>query len=150
MSEEELTRQAPETPAPNTDSPAPNTSAPAPNTSAPAPEASAAPAAPHHRQKPVYVYIFVLFVVALLLMALSLFMAHRNNQQVIGELQSSANSMQLLQESEERNVALGNRIDELEGTVAAQKETIAAQQQKILELERQLAPLLAAAETPAG
>ena len=46
------------------------------------------------RQKSVYIYLIVLFVVALLLMAYSMMMNKRSHQQTLNELQSSSSSLQ--------------------------------------------------------
>lgn len=90
-------------------------------------------------QKPVYVYLIALFAVALLLMSLSFLMSHRSNQQVIGQLQQNTNALQLLQESEERNAELTQRISELEDELSAQNKTIFDLQQEIYDLQLQLA-----------
>ena len=89
-------------------------------------------------QKPVYIYLIAMFAVALLLMSLSFFMSHRSNQQVIGELQENVNSFQLLQEAEERNAELLQRINSLEDEIAEQRSTIFDLQQEILSLQKQL------------
>jgi len=75
---------------------------------APAPEAS-----PNgQKNKPVIVYIMILFIVAFLLMALSLFMHQRSNEEVIGTLQSSVTTLQKLQESQDKNVQLQSQLDD--------------------------------------
>ena len=89
-------------------------------------------------QKPVYVYLIAMFAVALLLMSLSFLMSHRSNQQVMGELQQNVNSFQLLQESEERNAELLQRINSLEDEIAEQRNTIFDLQQEIYSLQKQL------------
>ena len=89
-------------------------------------------------QKPVYVYLIALFAVALLLMSLSFFMSHRSNQEVMGQLEQNVNSLQLLQESEERNAELMQRIDALEDEVNGQRKTIFDLQQEIYNLQMQL------------
>ena len=89
-------------------------------------------------QKPVYIYLIAMFAVALLLMSLSFFMSHRSNQQVIGELQENVNSFQLLQEAEERNAELLQRINSLEDEITEQRSTIFDLQQEILSLQKQL------------
>ena len=90
-------------------------------------------------QKPVYVYLIALFAVALLLMSLSFFMSHRSNQQVIGQLQQNTNTLQLLQESEERNAELSQHIKELEGKIEEQDKTIFDLQQEVYNLKLELA-----------
>lgn len=75
---------------------------------APAPETS-----PNGRKnKPVIVYIMILFIVAFLLMALSFLMHQRSNEEVIGTLQSSVTTLQELQESQDKNVQLQSQLDD--------------------------------------
>lgn len=71
--------------------------------------------------KPVVVYIMVLFIAAFLLMALSFLMHQRSNSEVMGELQSSVSAIRELQHSQER-------IDELEQELKTAQETAAALQ----------------------
>ena len=52
--------------------------------------------------KPVVVYIMILFIAAFLLMALSFFMHQRSNTEVLGELQNSVNTMQEVQATQEK------------------------------------------------
>lgn len=91
-------------------------------------------------QKPVYVYLIALFVVALLLMALSFFMSHRSSQQVIGHLEKNDSALQLLQDAEEQNAQLARRIEELEDELSEKNKTIFDLQQQLydLRLERAL------------
>ncbi len=98
-------------------------------------------------QKPVYVYLIALFAVALLMMSLSFLMSHRSNQQVIGQLQQNTSTLQLLQESEERNAELSQRIKELEGEIEEQNKTIFELQQEVYDLQLQLALSETAGET---
>lgn len=76
------------------------------------------------KQKPVYVYLIAMFAVALLLMSLSFFMSHRSNQQVMGELQQNVNSFQLLQDAEERNAELLEKVSALEKELDEQRDEI--------------------------
>lgn len=85
-------------------------------------------------QKPVYVYLVALFVVALLLMGLSFFMSHRSNQQLIGHLKENDSTLQMLQESEERNAELSSRIEELEDELSEKNQTILELQQELYDL----------------
>ncbi|WP_312942330.1 hypothetical protein [Oscillibacter sp.] len=69
------------------------------------------------KNKPVVVYIMVLFIVAFLLMALS-FLAHqRSNEEVIGTLQSSVSTLQELQKSQDENLRLHSRLENMEKQV---------------------------------
>ena len=69
-----------------------------------APKASAQADKPGN--KPVVVYIMILFIAAFLLMALSFFMHQRSNTEVIGELQHSVSAMQEVQAAQEKVIAL--------------------------------------------
>lgn len=75
---------------------------------APAPENSSN----GHKNKPVIVYIMILFIVAFLLMALSFLMHQRSNEKVIGTLQSSVTTLQELQESQDKNMQLQSQLDD--------------------------------------
>lgn len=76
-----------------------------------------------HKNKPVIVYIMILFIVAFLLMALSFVMHQRSNEEVIGTLQSSVSTLKELQESQDRNMQLQDELDE----TARQIETLEKQ-----------------------
>ena len=73
--------------------------------------------------KPVVIYIAILFIVAFLLMALSFLMHQRSNTEALGELQSSMTAMQEVQATQEANIALQQQLsdlkEELDKTVAA-------------------------------
>ena len=72
----------------------------------PAPEASPK----GQKNKPVIVYIMILFIMAFLLMALSFFMHQRSNEEVIGTLQSSVSTLQELQESQDKIMRLQSQL----------------------------------------
>ena len=90
------------------------------------------------KQKPVYVYLIAMFAVALLLMSLSFFMSHRSNQQVMGELQQNVNSFQLLQEAEQRNAELLEKVSQLEKELDEQRDAMSDLQQQIEALQKEL------------
>ena len=83
----------------------------------PSSQAGAPPASPPDRpakgNKPVVVYIMILFIAAFLLMALSFFMHQRSNTEALGELQNSVNAMQEIQISQERIIELQEELDAL-------------------------------------
>ena len=97
-----MSQEKQENPAPQTDSP-----------SAPAPDK------PAKNNKPVVIYIMILFIAAFLLMALSFFMHQRSNTEALGELQSSVNAMQEIQISQEQIIELQEAVDDLEERNAA-------------------------------
>ncbi len=70
------------------------------------------------KQKPVYMYIGILFVAAAMLIVISLLMQRSSNQEVIGQLQSSVNAIEALQESQVQNMELLGQVSELEEQVA--------------------------------
>ena len=51
-----------------------------------------------------------MFIVAFLLMTLSFFMHQRSNTEVLGELQSSVNAMQAVQDTQEKVIALQEEL----------------------------------------
>lgn len=69
------------------------------------------------KNKPVVVYIMVLFIVAFLLMALSFLTHQRSNEEVIGTLQSSVTTLQELQKSQDENLRLHSRLEDAEKQV---------------------------------
>ena len=87
------------------------------------------------KNKPVVVYIMILFIVAFLLMALSFLMHQRSNEEVIGTLQSSVTTLQELQKSQDENLRLHARLEDAE--------------KQARELEAQLEELEAAKEAAA-
>lgn len=64
------------------------------------------------KNKPVIVYIMILFIVAFLLMALSFFMHQRSNEEVIGTLQNSVSTLQELQDSQDENIQLRSQLED--------------------------------------
>lgn len=82
--------------------------------------------------KPVVIYIMVLFIAAFLLMALSFLMHQRSNSEALGELQNSVSAMQEVQATQER-------IIELQEEIAALKEELEDAQADAESLENQLA-----------
>ena len=63
------------------------------------------------RQKKVYKYVGILFLVAAILIAWSFLMTHRSNQQVLSELKESTST---LQSAFDKNEELTARVEELE------------------------------------
>ena len=98
----------------------------------PSSQAGAPPASPPDRpakgNKPVVVYIMILFIAAFLLMALSFFMHQRSNTEALGELQNSVNAMQEIQISQERIIALQEELDAAQEELEALREEAEAQQ----------------------
>lgn len=111
-------------------------------------DASGSPASQEEKtsqdgNKPVVIYIMILFIAAFLLMALSFFMHQRSNTEALGELQNSVSTMQEVQATQEKIIDLQDKLaiteeeldrvsDKLE---AYQEEQEAAR--KALELENQ-------------
>ena len=60
--------------------------------------------------KPVVIYIMILFIAAFLLMALSFFMHQRSNTEALGELQNSVTTMQEAQASQEKIIDLQDKL----------------------------------------
>lgn len=80
---------------------------------------------PAKRDKPVVVYIMILFIAAFLLMALSFAMHQRSNSQALGQMQTSVNStMEEIQETQLQIDALKKELAETnDALAAAQRET---------------------------
>lgn len=72
------------------------------------------PDKPPKGNKPVVIYIMILFIAAFLLMALSFFMHQRSNTEALGELQNSFNAMQEIQVSQEQIIELQEELDQLQ------------------------------------
>ena len=79
-----------------------------------APSPSPEPDKPPKGNKPVVIYIMILFIAAFLLMALSFFMHQRSNTEALGELQNSFNAMQEIQVSQEQIIELQEELDQLQ------------------------------------
>ena len=67
------------------------------------------------RQKKVYKYVGILFLVAAILIAWSFLMTHRSNQQVLSELKESTST---LQSAFDKNEELSAKVDALEAELA--------------------------------
>ncbi|MEG1683441.1 MAG: hypothetical protein RR092_04875 [Oscillospiraceae bacterium] len=70
-------------------------------------------------QKPVFIYIVILFTVAFALILLSFFMHQRSNEQVLGEMKTNLNALGELQEALDENVALQKQLTDTEKQAAA-------------------------------
>ena len=68
------------------------------------------------RQKKVYKYVGILFLVAAILIAWSFLMTHRSNQQVLSELKESTST---LQNAIDKNEALTAQVEDLEAALHA-------------------------------
>ena len=68
------------------------------------------------RQKKVYKYVGILFLVAAILIAWSFLMTHRSNQQILSELKESTST---LQNAIDKNEALTVQVEELEERLRA-------------------------------
>lgn len=90
--------------------------------SSPAPEKVDTPKSSGGK-KPVIVYIFVLFIVALLLMIWSLFSHQRSNTEALGQLQTSVSAMQEVQELQNQVITLQKELAEAQDALStAEKE----------------------------
>lgn len=108
------------------------------------PEAEApAPAQKAAGNKPVVIYIMILFIAAFLLMALSFLMHQRSNTEALGQLQNSVTAIQEVQATQEENIALQEQLSDLQkqldDTVTAYdnqlKALVGDLEQKQMELE---------------
>lgn len=86
---------------------------------------SGAPAPQKDKQdgnKPVVVYIMILFIAAFLLMALSFFMHQRSNTEALGQLQSSVSHMQEVQAIQEEVIDLQDQLAVVKDELAKAQE----------------------------
>lgn len=90
------------------------TPAPVPQEPPAAPAGKDAPPVDKPGNKPVVVYIMILFIAAFLLMALSFFMHQRSNTEVMGELQHSVTAMQEVQAAQEKVIELQEETADLQ------------------------------------
>lgn len=88
------------------------------------------------RQKKVYTYVAILFIVAMLLIAWSFLMSHRSNQQIISELKESTST---LQSTFNKNEELERRIDTLEKSYAILESENARLKQELEAAQQELA-----------
>ena len=107
-------------------------------------EQTAAPAAPAPAEAPldektgqkrVYGYIFLLFAVSFALLLWAFFMNQRSTDQVLSELRGSTSA---LQSTLDRNVALEQRVDELETEMDALRAEVKQRDQEIETLKDEL------------
>lgn len=104
------------------------------------------PKTERERQKKVYTYVAILFLVAMLLIAWSFLMSHRSNQQIISELKESTST---LQSAFDKNEELEHRIDTLEKSYAVLESENARLRQELDAAQQELA-LYRAAEAQPG
>lgn len=69
-------------------------------------------------RKPVVVYIMILFIVAFLLMAISLIMHQRSNSEAVGALQNSVSALQEIQAAQDQNLHLQEELDEAKAQIS--------------------------------
>lgn len=82
--------------------------------------------------KPVVIYIMILFIAAFLLMALSFFMHQRSNSEVMGELQNSVEAIYEIQADQETLSKLQEELIATQETLAKEK---ASYQEKLDKLQ---------------
>lgn len=87
------------------------------------------PDKPPKGNKPVVVYIMILFIAAFLLMALSFFMHQRSNTEALGQIQSSVSAMQEVQAAQEKIIDLQDQLAAAEEELAQVSEDYAKELQ---------------------
>lgn len=70
-------------------------------------------------KKPVIIYILILFIVAFLLMALSLLVHQRDNTEALGQLRDSVTAMQTAQNTREELIAVQKELVETQKSMEA-------------------------------
>lgn len=91
--------------------------------SAPAPEEAAS-----GRQKPVFIYIIILFTVAFILILVSFVMHQRSNQQVLGELHNNVNAIEELQDALDENLRLQKELAKTQKELSSASEQLEREQ----------------------
>ncbi|MBU5625780.1 hypothetical protein KQI82_02375 [Oscillibacter sp. MSJ-2] len=89
----------------------------------PAPEEAAS-----GRQKPVFIYIIILFTVAFALILVSFVMHQRSNQQVLGELHNNVNAIEELQDALDENLQLQKAIERAQKELSSTEEQLESEQ----------------------
>lgn len=105
------------------------------------PPAYIPPKTEKERQKKVYTYVGILFLVAALLIGWTFLMNHRNTQQVISELKESTST---LQSTFDKNEELESRIRTLEQSYAVLESENARLKQELAAAQQELAVYRAA------
>ena len=82
--------------------------------------------------KPVVVYIMILFIAAFLLMALSFLMHQRSNTEALGQLQNSMTAMQEVQATQEKNIELQEQLSQLQDQLDQTKTAYEGQLEALL------------------
>ncbi len=88
--------------------------------------------------KPVVVYIMILFIAAFLLMALSFLMHQRSNTEALGALQSSMSAMQEIQVSQEQIIELQQKLADADEKIEALQDEVSAGQADLTKQKQQL------------
>ena len=104
-------------------------------------DAGGSPAPQEDKQggnKPVVVYIMILFIAAFLLMALSFFMHQRSNTEALGELQNSVSTMQEVQATQEKIIDLQDKLAVAEDELDRANEKLEKSEQERGALEKSL------------
>ena len=90
------------------------------------------------KSNPVLFYLMILFAAAFLLLLMSFLMQRRANQEAIDNLEQTSNSAtQSLQNTIARNEALTKQVEDLQGAVSENQQTIREQGNRLKELEEE-------------
>lgn len=104
------------------------------------------PDKPPKGNKPVVVYIMILFIAAFLLMALSFFMHQRSNTEALGQIQSSVSAMQEVQAAQEKIIDLQDQLAAAEEELTQVSEDYAKELQTEKEEKEEKEKFYAASE----
>lgn len=85
----------------------------------------------NHGNKPVILYIMILFIVAFLLMAGSFIAHQRSNSEALGQLQNSVNAMQEAQSSQDKLIALQDKLVKNQDQIADLQKQIKEQEEDL-------------------
>ncbi|MDR3728831.1 MAG: hypothetical protein Q3X94_03530 [Oscillospiraceae bacterium] len=94
------------------------------------------------KQKPVFIYILILFTVAFVLILLSFVMHQRSNQQVLGELKDNVNALEELQDTMDENLELKKELSDTQEEAQKLQEQLDESEDQAQTLDQQSQALL--------
>ena len=100
------------------------------------------PDKPPKGNKPVVVYIMILFIAAFLLMALSFFMHQRSNTEALGQIQSSVSAMQEVQAVQDKVIELQEELADAQEEIDSLNDQLAEQEAEAAQVDKKIEALL--------
>lgn len=100
------------------------------------------PDKPPKGNKPVVVYIMILFIAAFLLMALSFFIHQRSNTEALGQIQSSVSAMQEVQAVQDKVIELQEELADAQEEIDSLNDQLAEQEAEAAQVDKKIEALL--------